>query len=170
MAAYYQGEYLEVFDFWTRSLQAFEEAKDQSGVANMMRNLGVLYYDQGSQDKALEYYFKSLKISEKINDPVQITSNLVNIGVYAQMKEYDKALSYYKKIEPYFFNLKDPQISSSYLMGVGVGEAHSLRNDHVNAKKYFEEALLINKNTQSYAHNSPCSGKKNLLWAIQPKP
>ncbi len=161
MAAYYQSDYLTVFDFWTRSLEAFEAASDLPGVANMTRNLGVLYYDQGSQDKALEYYFKSLEISEKIRDPLQITSNLVNIGgVYAQMKNYEKALAYYKKVEPYFFNLNNPGISSSYLMGVG--EAHSLRNDHVNAKKYFEEALQINKNTPTYAHNLTMLGKEEF--------
>ena len=92
-------------------------------------NLGVIYYDQGSHDKALEYYFKSLRISEKLNNPVRITTALVNIGgVYTQMQDYDKALNFYQQIEQYLPNLNDPQIESTYLMGIG--EVYSLRGDH----------------------------------------
>ena len=161
LAAYYQGDYVAVLDFWTQSLETFESIPDTLGIANMASNLGVIYYDQGSHDRALEYYFKSLRISEKLNNPVRITTALVNIGgVYSQMQDYDKALNFYKQIEQYLPNLNDPQIESTYLMGIG--EVYSLRGDHTNALTYYKDALLINKETTDYAHNLTMIGKEEF--------
>ncbi len=152
LAGYYQGDYAAVLDYWSQSLQTFESVQDTLGIANMTSNLGVIYYDQGSHDKALEYYFKSLRISEKLEDPVRITTALVNIGgVYSQMQDYDKALNFYQQIKKYLPKLNDPQIESAYLMGIG--EVYSRRNDHNKAVNYYNKALLINKNTEDYAHN-----------------
>ncbi len=161
LAAYYKGDYLEVFDSWTKSLATFELIKDTLGIANLSSNLGVIYYDQGSHDKALGYYFKSLGISKKLNDPGRITTALVNIGgVYSQMHDYDKALGYYQEIETYLPGLNNPQIQSTYLMGIG--EVYSLRGEHDKAITYFKEALLINKDTQDYAHNLTMIGKEEF--------
>jgi tetratricopeptide (TPR) repeat protein len=146
LAAYYQGDYVAVLDFWTQSLETFESIPDTLGIANLVSNLGVIYYDQGSHDKALEYYFKSLRISEKLNNPIRITTSLVNIGgVYTQMQDYDKALNFYQQIEQYLPNLNDPQI-----------EYHS------EALTYYKEALLINKDTPAYAHNLTMIGKEEF--------
>jgi len=161
LAAYYQGDYVAVLDFWTQSLETFESIPDTLGIANLVSNLGVIYYDQGSHDKALEYYFKSLRISEKLKNPVRITTSLVNIGgVYTQMQDYDKALNFYQQIEQYLPTLNDPQIESTYLMGIG--EVNSLRGEHTKALVYYKEALLINKDTPDYAYNLNMIGKEEF--------
>jgi class 3 adenylate cyclase len=111
----------------------------------------VIYYDQGSHDKALDYYLKSLGFSEKLNDPVRICTALVNIGgVYTEMNKYDQALLYYQKIEPYLGDLNNINIESTYLMGIG--EVYSKKESPQRAIEYYKEALNMNKDSQDYAH------------------
>lgn len=161
IAEYYKGNYKEVLNFWTQSLQTFEAISDTLGIANLANNLGAVFYDQGSLDKALDYYFRSLSISEKLKDPVRITSALVNIGgVYMQMKNFENALNYYGQVEPYLPGISDPVIHSTYLMGVG--EVYSLKGEHEQAIDYFKKALEINKDTKDYAHNLTMLGKEEF--------
>lgn len=161
LAAYYQGNYIEVFENWTKSLETYEVVGDTLGIATLSSNLGVIYYDQGSHAKALDYYLKSLGFSKKINDPVLITSALVNIGgVYSQMKDYDKALASFHDIEEYLPQLDKPTLKAKYL--IGLGEVYGLRNEHVRAIAYFKEALAINEDTPDYAHNLAMLGKEEF--------
>ena len=171
LAEYYQNNYFDVLENWTKSLETFESIPDSLGVANISNNLGAVFYSQGSHEKALEYYFQSLRISEKLNDPVRITTALVNIGsVYIQIPDFERALDYYEQVEKYLPNLADSHIKSTYLMGIG--EIYSLRNDHVKAISYYEEALEINKETQDYANNLTMLGQEefkmgNVIKAIK---
>lgn len=148
---YYQGDYLEVFDHWSKSLQTFEVIQDTLGMSNMLNNLGGMYLSQGSNDKALEYFLKSLSYAEKLKNPLRITSVLPNIGgVYGDIKEYDKALSYFNQMEPYLESLNDPQITTFYLMGIG--EVYRRTKKYDEALKYYNAALPINKDNDNYAH------------------
>ena len=161
LAAYYQNDYLTVLDYWTQSLEAFEEIKDTIGIAKLVNNLGAVYYSQGSHAKALAYYLRSLSLSEKNQDTFNIAQALLNIGgLYSQMGDYDKGLDRYQQIEKYLPSLNDPQIESAYLMGMG--EVYSKRNDHQKARSYFLEALKLSKNTPDYAHNLTMIGKEEL--------
>ena len=152
MAEYYQGNYLDVLDYWSQSLETFESIKDTIGITNMLNNLGAIYWSQGSNDKALDLYLQSLSYAKKINDPFRITSVLPNIGsVYGDLQDYDNALKYYNEMEQYLQAVDNAQITSYYLMGIG--EIYSLMGNYDMALKYHEEALPINKNTLDYAHN-----------------
>ena len=152
LAAYYQGDYLEVLDYWTQSLETFEEIKDTLGIANLVNNLGAVYYSQGSNAKALDYYLRSLNISEKLKDPLRISSVLLNIGgLYAEMLNFDKALEYYKEIDKYRTTLNDPQITFGYLMGIG--EVYFEKGSYSDALKFYKEALAGNQNINLRAGN-----------------
>ena len=66
--------------------------------ASVMMSIGNIYADQGHPQKALVYYFKSLKIKRHIHDSNGIASNLVNIGtIYTDIKDYKKALVVFKQ-------------------------------------------------------------------------
>ena len=58
----------------------------------------MVYYSWGQYPKALEYYEKSLAITQKIGDVKQEGVTLNNIaGVYDSWGQYPKALEYYEK-------------------------------------------------------------------------
>ena len=148
---FYNGEYLEVFDYWTQSLETFEAIQDTTGMSNMLNNIGSIYLSQGSNAKALDYYLKSLSLAEKINNTKRITSVLPNIGgVYGELEEYDKALDYFKQMEPYLTVLNDNQLTTFYLMGVG--EVYNKMGNFDMALKYYQNALPLTKDTDNYAH------------------
>ncbi|MDZ7606899.1 MAG: tetratricopeptide repeat protein [Cyclobacteriaceae bacterium] len=84
MAYKNSGESEKVFDYFEESLRTFESIKDTLGIANMLNNLGVFYFEQAAYDKAIEYYLRSLYLSEALGDITRIGTAKVNIGsVYA---------------------------------------------------------------------------------------
>ena len=63
-----------------------------------MNNLGSTYYDQHDLDLALSYNEQSLAIREKRNDPVELASSVLNIGVvYEAMGNTAKAAGYFER-------------------------------------------------------------------------
>ncbi len=153
MAYYYQGDYMEVLDHWTKSLEIFEFIEDSQGIANLSNNLGAVYYSQGSNTKAIDYYLRSLSIAEKIQDTLRIASALLNIGgVYGDNpNDYDKALEYFNRIPKYLPALDEPQITTSYLMGEG--EIYLLQGNYKEALKYYQDALPLTLNTADNTDN-----------------
>ncbi|MBT8291905.1 MAG: tetratricopeptide repeat protein [Eudoraea sp.] len=153
MAHYYQGDYMQVLDHWTKSLEIFEYIEDSQGIANMSNNLGAVYYSQGSNSKAIDYYLRSLSIAEKIQDTLRIASALLNIGgVYGDTpNDYDKALEYFNRIPTYLPALDEPQITTSYLMGEG--EIYLLQGNYKEALKYYQDALPLTLNTADNTDN-----------------
>lgn len=153
MAYYYQGDYMEVLDHWTKSLEIFEFIEDSQGIANLSNNLGAVYYSQGSNSKAIDYYLRSLSIAEKIQDTLRIASALLNIGgVYGDNpNDYDKALEYFNQIPKYLPAIDEPQITTSYLMGEG--EIYLLQGNYREALKYYQDALPLTLNTADNTDN-----------------
>ena len=164
MAYYYQGDYMQVLDHWTKSPEIFETIDDSQGIANLANNLGAVYYSQGSNSKAIDYYLRSLSIAEKIQDTLRITSALLNIGgVYGDTpNDYDKALEYFNRIPKYLPALNEPQITTSYLMGEG--EIYLLQGNYKEALKYYQDALPLTLNTADDTHNLTKLGIMNLKW------
>ncbi|GAA4274042.1 tetratricopeptide repeat protein [Aquimarina gracilis] len=97
------------FEYWiidaNKSITYGEEALRLSrilsyvkGLAKANRIIGVAYWAQGNQNKALEYLNNSHKFYEKIQDKTGLANTRLNIGmVYADLKEYKKALHYYEQ-------------------------------------------------------------------------
>jgi len=158
-ANYYKGNFLEVFDYWTQSLQNFEIIKDSIGISNILSNLGIIYFSQGSNAKAIDYLLRSLTIAEKLKHPLRISTALLNIAmVYGDSpQDWDKALSYYEQALPYLKIIKDPANSKAYYFGVG--EIEYSKGNYQRALEYFEEGLKITKNTIYYSQNLLLLGK-----------
>lgn len=159
---YYQGNFLEVFQNLTESLKNFEIIKDSTGIANLLNNLGTAYLAQGSNVKAIDYYLRSLRISEKLNNPIRIATALVNIAqVYSDnIQDYDKTMDYYNQASPYLSKLdsvNDAGIFKSVLLGTG--QLYFRKGDYENALKKFEEALPITENTFYYSENLTLLGQ-----------
>jgi serine phosphatase RsbU (regulator of sigma subunit) len=82
--------------FADSSLTKATSIDDEKGMAKAMHVLGMINMNQGNHDKALEYYFGSLKISKKLNDRNSLSISNNNIGmVYWNQGKYNKALEYF---------------------------------------------------------------------------
>ena len=62
-------DYVNALQVWKEALKIFEEDSFKVGAANMLNNIGVIYYNKGLEDKALESYLKSLKYAQDANVP-----------------------------------------------------------------------------------------------------
>jgi class 3 adenylate cyclase/Tfp pilus assembly protein PilF len=115
----------------------------------MLNNLGAVNFNQGDDEKAIEYYLESLKIAEEIGDKLRVATALINIGaVYFNKKgTHDKALQYYLKALPLSEELGDQDAIGT--SAVNIGEIYLARKDSKSALFYFEKALVAYKKAQS---------------------
>jgi len=140
---YMQGNYIEVLNYWERSLHSFELLGDMQGYANILNNLGAVYYNQGDDAKAIEYYLQSLETAEKIDDNLRILTALQNIGaVYLNKDETAiKALPYFRQALPLSRALKDQEAIG--IISVNLGEAFFIAGEYDSALFYFEKSLAL---------------------------
>jgi len=140
---YNEGNYLEAFDVWDKSLKAFEASNDATGVANMLSNLGAIYFNQGDDAKALDFYLRSLKVSDKLGDKLRRATVLNNIGaVYFNKKAtQEKALEFYLKSLPLSEELGDNEVIGTTT--VNLGEIYMDKGEFEQALKYFNQSLKV---------------------------
>jgi len=66
------------------------------GYSNINPDEGNVYYLQKDYSKALEYYFKALKMHEEHADKIAMADVMGNIGnIYSDQNSYSNALEYY---------------------------------------------------------------------------
>ena len=159
---FYQGNFEEVYKYLDESLENFEVIQDSTGIANILNNLGTVHYSQGNNVKAIDYYLRSLRIAEKLKNPLRIATALVNVaGVYAEdIRDYDKTMSYYNQAIPYLKILNDTGISKSVLLGTG--QQYYKKGNYEDALKKFEEALPVTQNSFYYAENLTLIGQTHV--------
>ena len=92
-----KGDYVNALQAWKEALAIFETTKNKLGTSNMLNNIGVIFYNRSLEDSAQDYYLRSLKVAEEINDTLRIGTALANVGgVYSNKPAtYVKALEYY---------------------------------------------------------------------------
>lgn len=101
------SNYTEALKSFTNAQDIFEkllaaEKSDNSEIKSYLAktygSIGIVCSEQNNYAKALEYYFKALKIYKEAKQKEIILRLYNNIGiVYKTQKEYDKALEYFKK-------------------------------------------------------------------------
>jgi tetratricopeptide (TPR) repeat protein len=106
------GKITLALEYYNKSLTLQEEIGDKLGTSTSLNNIGHIYQLQGDPFvtstkeqkfkagllKALECFFKSLKLREEIQDKQGIAYSFRNIGhVYFLQKKFDKAIEYASK-------------------------------------------------------------------------
>jgi serine phosphatase RsbU (regulator of sigma subunit)/Tfp pilus assembly protein PilF len=154
-----QNDVPKTLIYYEKSLAIREKIGDKKGIAESLNNLGLVYRKNGDPNcksqikdacmragvqKALEYYLRSLKIKEEINDVNGIGISLNNIGgVYNFLKEYDKALEYFNKSLELRTKIGDKQGQSIALNNIGT--TYFKKGDHVNAEKFCLRSMDLAK-------------------------
>lgn len=83
--------------------RAYKEAKRHKFIEQesfALSNLGMYHWNQGNNEKALSYFFKAVRLADKIDDPrFKDKSSLYNnIGlIYQELKLEEKALKYHQR-------------------------------------------------------------------------
>ncbi|MDF3076365.1 MAG: Tetratricopeptide repeat protein [Sphingobacteriaceae bacterium] len=144
---YYKNQTGLAIQNYLTALQYFTQANNGTGIARVNNNIGVLYHDV-DYDKALEYFQKSLELSERygIQD---LTSGLyLNIGtIYQKKGNYNTALNFFKKSYDSFNRL-----------GIAVGSIQCLQNMSI----VYKDLRQLDK-AESYAIQAIQKAKENDL-------
>lgn len=174
MAYYVQADYFQTINLWIESLEVFKQIGDVNGEANMLNNIGAIYFNQGLDVKAIEYYLESLRAAEKAGNKLRILTALVNIGsVYSNKPEtHVKALEYYHKALPLCLELDNP--SAIGTTTVNMGQIFLEAEEYDSALYYFERSYeafsMVEGKDVAYTLNyigAVYAGKKDYLKALK---
>lgn len=123
---------------WTKKNKSF-----------LLNIIGIIYWQKGDNEKAIQHYVQSLRLSEELIKSGQKDANgekcrsLNNIGiVYANMKNFDKGIEYFKKALEIKISIGAEQksVANSYN---NIGNLYYEKKILDSAETYFNKALKI---------------------------
>ncbi len=118
-------------------------------LGRLMSTQGVAFYYQGHHVKALERFYKALKVHEKNNDNKQVANMLLFIGnVHFARNETDKALEVYFKSLKLAEALNDK--SSKKLFIGNIGGLYFKMKKYDEAIEYLQAATKIAENENDF--------------------
>lgn len=111
------------------------------------RSLGILantFIKIGNYPRALELNLEKLQLEEKRNNPRNMASVLMNIGVvYVLQEDYRNALSYYSKADSIIQQNKVDDLR--YYAALNIGDAYNRLDISDSAFSYFSRSLELAK-------------------------
>jgi len=116
--------------------------KFKRGLADGLRNIGIIYSCRSYNQKALEFAFKSLIIYQDIGNKQGIESAFTVIGVaYNALGNYSKSLEYDFKVLSIAQEIKDTIRIASIFCNIGV--IYGEEGNYSKSLEYFYKALKI---------------------------
>ncbi len=116
-------------------------------LAEALNNIGYIYDDQGEIPKALEYYYRSLKIMEDIGNKEGIATSLNNIGyIYNSQGDIPKALEYFHKSLIIREDIGNKEGIANSLNSMG--RIYMNQGDIHKALEYFHKSLKLGEETR----------------------
>jgi signal transduction histidine kinase/Tfp pilus assembly protein PilF len=137
------NNYEEALHYYSRCLKFRITSGNQEGIASVLNNMGLVYFEQGDHSNALKYYLKSLKIEENLKNEKGIANSLNNIGlIYKEEGDYNTALKNYNRSLKIQIKLKNQMGESHALVNIGV--VYLNQGNYEDALSSFEQALITN--------------------------
>jgi len=114
----------------------------QHSLASAYSNIGYVYENRGNIPKAMDYYYKALKINEQIGNELGIAVNFNNIADTYRSQGYNsKAMTYFLKSLKLYKKNKD--IMGEAMTLNNIASVYLGQNDTKNAIQYYEQSLNI---------------------------
>ena len=156
------------------SLTNSEQKSFKKALSLSYNSLGIIFYNKGDYDKAINYYSRSLKIREEIGDKKGIAATLNNFGiVYQDMGDNARAIEYYTLSLKTNEEIGDKNGESNTLSNIG--RIYLEQHDTSKAIYYQTRSLKIreaigDKRGMAIAYNnlaSIYSGQNNKTKALE---
>ena len=132
----------ESIRYGNQALELSEYLYYTKGLAKANRIIGVAYWSQGLQSKALAYLKKSNELYKTVQNKTGIANTTLNLGmVYADLKNYEKAQEFYESAIDDFtaLGLKG-RIATTFTK---IGTLLIEQNKEQEALKYLSDALKM---------------------------
>lgn len=136
--------YAEVVFYSSEKKEIKNKALQIKAIA--LRNIGIIYTIRSELDKALEYYFHSLRIYSIIDDNVGKAAMFRYIGIaYYYQGNYDMAIKYYKYSMNFAMATKDTiQLSNVYS---NIGIIYHRQGDYEKAMDFYIKQMKLLEST-----------------------
>lgn len=130
-------------DLNQKSLETFKKINDHLQISGVLNNLGSVYRRKADFSRALDYYFRSLKLKDSLG-ATNLASTFGNIGhVYRQKGEPEKALEYFfKSLEIEISENDKPSMAIDYS---NIGTAYENAESYKLAIEYANKALALDR-------------------------
>jgi tetratricopeptide (TPR) repeat protein len=148
-----QGNYFEALDQQFKALKLREEINDKSGISYSIHYIGDIYFSQSElsdketskadyNKKALDQYFKSLKVAEEIGDTRSIANSYNCLGnSFRENRDFDQSLNYYLKAVQNRRQTGDSMyLSQTY---TNIGKLYLQHEEYEKALPYLFQALTL---------------------------
>ena len=135
-----------------QAIELGEKTGYYKGVANAYRQIGIIYYIKGENEKAIQNFTLSLSTWQQANDLWGVGRAYNNIGIiYKNIGEYDKALENYMKSSEIQLSIKDNE-------GLAISN-NNIANIYFNQGNYGQALEYLFKSLKSHEE----LGKKELI-------
>ncbi len=136
------GKYPEALEYFRLAKDLYEsvsETEFKEQLARVYGSIGIVFSEQSSYDKALQYHLKALRIYENGQDKQRLARVYNNIGiVFKAQKDHFKALNYFIKAYTLQDSLDDPTIATTT---TNIGNSYLSQKQLKEAKDYYDRAL-----------------------------
>lgn len=132
--------------FFNKSLAYSRENKFLIHEEHTLNNLGMFHWNKGENEKALSYFFNSIKVNQKNPKATEkgLATSYNNIGlIYQEMELFDKATPYHLKALTIRIENKDKQGQIASYNNLGV--CYNNLNEHEKAKESFQKGFELAK-------------------------
>ena len=117
-----------------------------NGKMRTYNGIGVVYYDRGEHQIAMDYYQIVLKIADSIGDDNNRAVSFNNIGnIFKAKGEYPEAIKFHKKSLEIRLRLGDKSGTGDSYQNLGI--AVKAQGEYATALKYFFETLRLRGET-----------------------
>ncbi len=124
------------------ALRLAEKLKRKDRIADALSHIGVIYWQMGSFNMALDYHLEANSIYTQIQNTVGIARSFTNIGIiFADQSHYEKSLDYYFKA----LTLYEENDNSSGMAAVlnNIGMVYESQGDYELAERYHLRSLEL---------------------------
>jgi class 3 adenylate cyclase/predicted ATPase len=150
-AVYYDmGQYTPALRCFKQSLALYQQIGDRSGEALTRHNLGRVHRSLGDYEKSRELFENALTTYQSIGDPRREAYTLCQLGfLYCRIQDHKTALTFLDEAGAILKDLNDPwELGNLFTY---YGWVFTEQGEFQKAKKYFEDALHIEKQLQQEA-------------------
>lgn len=139
-----QGNIEIAFAIAQNALKLAETHHHRPSKAQAWQILGMVFWPQGSYDKALEYLGKAHAAHEALGDTIGAARDTMNIGiVYASIGSYDKALDFLGKALEVYEAIEEK--SGIARVTGNIGGVYARLGSYDKALEYFGIALSVHE-------------------------
>jgi tetratricopeptide (TPR) repeat protein len=140
--------------------------KDKQEKANILTELGLVSYNLGELDKALEYFGKSLGLTEKLDWKDGMAANFGNIGIIYKIKgDLETALEYYGKSLKLNEELGSKEGMASNYGNLGI--VYQIKGELDKALEYCGKSLKLNEELGSKEGMASNYGNLGIVYRIK---